>query len=180
MSEKNVEVNEQENLPVLAGHERQIDAATGEIIYQSLTLVEEFQKGSTDFITGLPADDSPLSKAMLYQAINSNNGSVDELINKDIDLANFMIYPAHMLDQQGQVVPIKRSVLILEDGTTYGCSAEGVFNSLSKIVAMMGMPDQWAGTLPVKIRKQKTRQGFQTTLIDIDITRMGAPKKGGK
>jgi hypothetical protein len=97
----------------------------------------------------------------MYNALNNNDGAIADLADKHemITVTNFLIYPVEVVTEDGELVPAKRTVLVAEDGKTYGSVAEGVFKSMQGIVQFIGMAP-WTPGIKIQPFRSKTRRGF--------------------
>lgn len=125
------------------------------------SLAEEFSAGTTSFISGFVDDGTIETKAQMYNALNNNDGAIADLADKHemITVTNFLIYPVEVVTEDGELVPAKRTVLVAEDGKTYGSVAEGVFKSMQGIVQFIGMAP-WTPGIKIQPFRSKTRRGF--------------------
>lgn len=153
-----------ENAPAL------IDTPEGQIVAPSSnTLAEKFLSGASNFLTSLVDDGSPSSKALIFNAMNDNDGNVSDVLDAGgtLRVTDFMAYPVQLVNQDGELVDAIRCVLVTDEGETYGTVANGVFSSLQKIAAVCGMAP-WNPALVVRPVRKKTRNGFYTMTLRLE------------
>lgn len=120
--------------------------------------------GNERFISFLP--ETQEDRAKLYNAINSNNGKVSELINKEIKLADVMIESITIPVQDGEpgeMMDCYRSILILDDGTSYGTISNGIRMALQNLAVVFGSL-HFEPALPVTIQQLETKKGRTYTI----------------
>ena len=78
-------------------------------------------------------------KVAAYNAVQSEDISLSECLEAEIEVSHYIIYAASMLDPEtGLAKSIIRCSLISPDGTVYGGASEGIVGSLRSIVQIFG------------------------------------------
>lgn len=116
-----------------------------------------------NFYCSMQDDGTRKSKVKIYNAINSSEKSLSDMIGKRIDVVDVVAYPVQLTDEEtGEVIDTIRTVLIDKDGVGYNAVSSGITNSLNKIFGIIGTPENGAWhNEPVKmeVRQVKTRNG---------------------
>ena len=144
--------------------EKQLVKTDEAMFYAPTSLKAKFLNASAEFVSSIHDDGTRVTQALIYNSMNNNDGSISDIeeARGEIVVANFMIYPVEVVNDNGEIVPAFRTVLITPEGKSFGSVATGVFNSLKSIVAIMGMPNTWETPLKLAPRRTKTRKGFYT------------------
>lgn len=94
-------------------------------------------------------------KKQLFNAVMDVDDGVRECINKVIDLTDIYIEKIQMPktdDATGEVIDmheVPRIILFDKDGKSYGCCSTGIYQALSRLVALYGDPSSWE--YPIKV-----------------------------
>lgn len=97
---------------------------------------------------------------------------IKENLNKVIQLANIIVQPVEMADQEtGEFGEVPRVTLVTADGKSYHGTSGPLYRSLMDILFIMGDASAWATPLPVKITMggSGTRQFF-----DLKVAPLGS------
>ena len=104
-------------------------------------------------------------KKKLYNAQNSPDGKLADMINMEIDVKDVYVEIVKLTDQNtGEEINAPRIVLIDKDGKSYQCVSVGIFKCLAKIFNLFGTPDTWKTHLTLKVKQVKTNKGSALTL----------------
>lgn len=114
--------------------------------------------GGTDrYISMNP--DTPQAAASLYNALNNNTGSVSDLINKTVTLYDVLMEPTEFPDHtSGEIIKAVRTVLIVDDGASFGTISNGIVRSLRNLSAVFGTLHFEDG-IKIKIEQIETKKG---------------------
>ena len=92
-------------------------------------------------------------KAILFQAIDGDCKSFNDLVGQQINVIHVVMRPATTTDDEtGEVRDGTRIVLIDDKGQCYAGMSEGVLNSLRSLSMAFG-PPPWAPPMPVNFRQ---------------------------
>lgn len=97
---------------------------------------------------------------------------IKENLNKVIQLANIIVQPVEMADQEtGVLGEVPRVTLVDVKGNGYYGTSAPLYRALMDILFIMGEPAEWATPLPVKITMggSGTRQFF-----DLKVAPLGS------
>lgn len=101
-----------------------------------------------------------------------------ENIGQTINLANFIVQPVELLDQNtGEMVTVPRVVLIDSEGVGYVGTSIGLMSSLRNILAALGdkkLTELPGGGLPIVVVQQRSRNNSGTFFT---IKRVRSTKK---
>lgn len=88
-------------------------------------------------------------------------GKIRDQLNKVLLVTDVIVHRATVVDQDGEDIPGRRTVLVCTDGNAYAGMSEGVMDSLELIVAAYG-PPPWTDGLELVPVAVETRRGFTT------------------
>lgn len=128
--------------------------------------------GTTDVVVAIQGLNNPGNR--FYSSIKSENFAdklaiaaalttsipIDENLNKEIKLTNFIVQPVDLTDSEGNINTAPRVVMIDADGTAYHATSIGLLSSLQNIVSVLGEPSAWPAPVSIKVVKQKGNKGF--------------------
>lgn len=114
---------------------------------------------SNDFLCTIQDDGTRETKVKIYNAINSAEKSLADMLGKTIELVDVVAHPVQLIDEEtGEMVDTIRTVLIDKNGVAYTAVSGGVTNSLQKLFMIFGMPT-WDEPVKVEVKQVKTRNG---------------------
>ena len=94
-------------------------------------------------------------KLKLFKAINDTDMRLSDVVNTTIMLKDIYAEQVDFADEEtGEITPGVRIVLVDENGTSYGCASQGVFNAINKLISIFGEPT-WETPIPVKVKEIK-------------------------
>lgn len=113
-----------------------------------------------NFFTSLkPANEQ--ERAALASALMAPTGRVEDLIGKTIRLTHVVCQPTETVDEgTGEVVPLVRTILITDDGSSYACSSGGILRSLQMLYTIYGSAP-WSPGLPLEVQQQSLKSGHR-------------------
>lgn len=92
---------------------------------------------------------------------------LDEIRDKNITVANYVVQPIELADEQtGELRAVPRVILITDEGKAYYAISVGVFSALQNMVSLFGVPSEsehWPLTFIPK--EEKTRKGFKVLTL---------------
>ena len=107
---------------------------------------------ATRMFTTLPLQTDEDKKAA-YNLMTIPDGSIMDMIGKEIEVSNLILQPAALLDDDtGELVRMVRTILVTPDGKGYVCSSKGILGDLAKIETFWG-PAPWFPAIKVTIRQ---------------------------
>jgi hypothetical protein len=96
--------------------------------------------------------DSVEDKKKLVNAMNNPTYKLNDFINKTINMQDIYAENVELTDSDtGELYEAVRVVILDTDGNSYQTISKGVYNSLSKIMAVMG-PPTWKDGLKVEVK----------------------------
>lgn len=91
----------------------------------------------------------------MVNAVNSPSHRIADMVNMEINVVNFYVEKTQ-INNDGVIVDAFRTVLIDDNGESFGAVSVGVVNSLKNIVSFMGMPNIWERPLTVRVKEINT------------------------
>lgn len=108
-------------------------------------------------------------KKTVYSAVN-NAESLRDLVGKTVNVVDFIVQEVEVVsDETDEAVAVPRSVIVLEDGSVYAATSNGVFNSIRNILSIFGSPRTWAGPLSVKVDEKTTRRNSMYRYLTLSV-----------
>lgn len=128
----------------------------------SLSLMNMNDNNADMFMSFKP--ETTEDKVALYNALNSPDFKVSDMINKNIKIRDAVLRQVDMVDEDtGEVQSAVRSIIIDTDGKTYSATSTGVYNSLRNINAVFGTLHFDDG-LKVVVQQIQTKKGSTLSL----------------
>lgn len=99
-------------------------------------------------------------KKEMFNALESCDILLNDCVNNEIELKDIYIEERQVVDKEtGEVKTKFRTILFDVNGQTYATGSYGIYNILSKIVKIYGLPDTWTKPLKVKVAKKPIKDG---------------------
>lgn len=99
-------------------------------------------------------------KKEMFNALESCDILLNDCVNNEIDLKDIYIEERQVIDKKtGEVKTKFRTILFDVNGQTYATGSYGIYNILSKIVKIYGLPNTWEKPLKVKVAKKPIKDG---------------------
>lgn len=99
-------------------------------------------------------------KKEMFNALESCDILLNDCVNNEIDLKDIYIEERQVVDKEtGEVKTKFRTILFDANGQTYATGSYGIYNILSKIVKIYGLPNTWEKPLKVKVAKKPIKDG---------------------
>lgn len=93
-------------------------------------------------------------KKLLFNIINSPKFKLQDQINLTIEVKDIYAETCEYVSKEtGELIPGVRIILVDKDGNSYSTSSKGVFNSLTKIFQIFGLPHQWEAPIPIRVKQ---------------------------
>lgn len=132
-----------------------------------LSLVTELENAKSQIYCTLDTS-SDEGRMAIYNASENATGLVKDNLNKTINLKDLFIQKYSKVDETtGEFKEKTRTILIDDKGNSYASASTGLFNSLKKLLGIMGTPDTWTTPLPIQVVETKTKNGNNTYTIKI-------------
>ena len=99
-------------------------------------------------------------KKEMFNALESCDILLNDCVNNEIELKDIYIEERQVVDKKtGELKTKYRTILFDVNGQTYATGSYGIYNILSKIVKIYGLPDTWTKPLKVKVAKKPIKDG---------------------
>ena len=95
-------------------------------------------------------------KKTVYQAVNGSD-SVADLVGSVVGLKHIIVQEVEITSEDGEVVTVPRTTLVLDDGKVYSATSKGLLNSVRNIISIFGDPNEWDQPLTVKVVEKGTK-----------------------
>lgn len=106
---------------------------------------------SNPVVTGLTMNTIE-DKRKAYNAITKQDGKVSELVGSIVDVANFHCsLQKYVNEEDGTVNEYVKTILILQDGSSYYAKSAILFRAVCNFIEVFGMPSEWDGVARFKI-----------------------------
>lgn len=89
----------------------------------------------------------------IVNGLTSPDYKLGDFVNMTINISNFYVERAKYQKDDGTETDGYRIVLIDDEGKTYTCGSTGVANALKTIIGFFGLPEEWGGPLPVRVKQ---------------------------
>ena len=129
--------------------------------------IEVLTNPETAFFSSIENDGSRASQIKIYNAINKADKKLDDHKGEVLEIKDVVAHGVTLVDENsGEVVECTRIVLSDKKGEGYESISVGIYSSLQKIFAIVGMPT-WSEPVKMKCIEQKTRKGFKTLTLEL-------------
>ena len=131
------------------------------------TAIESLTNPETAFFSSIVDDGSRESRVKIYNAINKAEEKLDDHKGEVLDIVDVVAHGVTLVDEQtGETIECTRIVLLDVNGVGYESISIGIYSSLQKIFAIVGVPT-WIEAVKMKCIEQKTRKGFKTLTLEL-------------
>lgn len=99
-------------------------------------------------------------KTNFFNAINNPTAKLRDAVNMELKLKHVYAESVDFVDEDGEITPGVRMVLITEDGKSYQTASIGVYNCLKKMFGLFGEPNVWKKPItivPQQVSKKANR-----------------------
>lgn len=139
---------------------------SNEVMTKTTTAIDELTgEVTTMYCSIVPQDDK--DKARIFNAINNTDERIADHKNEVINVTDVIAHTVEMADEQGNMIPQTRVILIDDNGKTYGATSTGMMSALKMIFPIVGMPP-YAKPLPLKIVEKTGRRGYRFLSVAIE------------
>ncbi|WP_305113893.1 hypothetical protein [Thomasclavelia cocleata] len=108
-------------------------------------------------------------KKMLFNAVNSTPEYLKDHVNEVIVINHIYAEQVNIVDENsGEIIPIPRIVIIDNNGIGYGCASFGIFNSIKKLIGIMGAPSP-NNPYNVKIKQVNIRNKANYSALTFEL-----------
>ena len=107
-------------------------------------------------------------KKKLFNALENCDLLLNDCVGQKIKMKDLYIEAYENEDEEsGEVKTKYRTIIFDVDGQTYATGSYGIYNILNKIVAIYGLPSNWAEPVEVEVVKKPTRDGKQSLSLKL-------------
>ena len=86
---------------------------------------------------------------------------LEEMTNKSFNLVHVTSHAVRMVDEDGVITDVLRTIFTDDKGNNYGCVSKGALGSLQDLVFSSGRKPPWNPPIKVLLKIGKTRKGFR-------------------
>lgn len=131
------------------------------------SLVENLTHSQHSFYSSIVDNGTRKSKITIYNAINKADEKLDNHKGEVLKIRDVVAHTVSLVDENtGEILDCLRIVLVDEKGVGYESISQGIYSSLQKIFAVVGLPT-WDEPLQIKCVEQRTRKGFKTLTLEL-------------
>lgn len=132
---------------------------------KELDFAGEITKVETSFCS--LAAETTEEKKMMFNVINNTDELLKEHVNEELRIIGFYIEEISVVDEKtGEIKKIPRIVLIDENFIGYGCASFGIYNSLKKLINMLGIPTK-DNPYVIKIKNRTLKNNYITLTMEL-------------
>lgn len=107
-------------------------------------------------------------KKKLFNALESCDALLNDCVGQEIAIKDIYIEARETVDEAtGESKAKYRTILFDENGQTYATGSYGIYNIMSKIVAIYGLPSEWAEPVKVKVAKKPIGNGKSSLTLTL-------------
>ena len=138
--------------------------AVADNIFEEDGMIAELSAPATSAYCSLrPANDD--EDKMLYNAIMNSDYRLREVVNQTIAVRHIYCEIIDVTNKEtGEVTKAPRIVIIDDEGKSYQCVSNGVFNSIKKLFQIKGMPDRWEKPVDMAVKQVSRGERVMLTL----------------
>ena len=108
-------------------------------------------------------------KARLYNAISNPAHQTGDCIGETILVTDVIVEIIDITDDlTGETKQAPRVVLIDKGGETYQSVSVGIYNSITRLFQIVGMPT-WGDGLPLKVRQINAKNNNRVLTLEVDM-----------
>lgn len=128
----------------------------------ALTLVDEMERNTKEVFCSMEGNTME-EKKKIFNAMSKCDFRVADRLNTPIALNDVIIQKyTSVNDETGEVTEKKRIILIDKDGVTYASASNGLYNSLLRLFAIIGMPNTWTEPINIEVIESETKNKTKT------------------
>ena len=140
--------------------ETALTVASKDEVFTGVTPAELMNPTASAMYCSLKDDGTAKSKGRIFNAINSPDKKLSDVIGETINLTNIVAHTIELIDEEtGELIQALRVVLVDDKGVTYEAVSGGVANAISRLLQIYGQPETWIEPIKVKARQKATRNG---------------------
>lgn len=108
------------------------------------------------------------TRKVVYTAL-SNPAQVADHLNEVIKLANIVIVPVELVNENTGAVEVAPRIALIDDkNKAYSGTSLGLKSSVDRLRSIFGEPSTWPAPLPVKVVEQKgSKPGYKFFTIEL-------------
>lgn len=130
---------------------------TGVAVVNNLDIdfVGEIENKTPCFCTKHFAEET--DRAKVFNIINNTSKSLKDYVNMEITLVDIFIENVTLKNEFGESITVPRQIYIDENGESYTTCSSGCFNSVKKLIQIVGSPspDNPIKIIPKLVNKDK-------------------------
>lgn len=124
-----------------------------------------FENPGSVFFSTIQDDGTRESAVKMYNAVNDAENHISDCLGKELKITDMVAHPLEILDTEtGELKKLVRVVLIDENGQGYHSMANGVVESMRRIIAIVGQ-GPWQPALTVVPTEKKTNTAGRKTIV---------------
>ena len=137
-------------------NELNLNEEKGMEIVTTGSMVTDLTESSGAFYSSIVNDGSRASQVRIYNAVNVSDNKLDDHKGEVLEITDVIAHSVNLIDENtGEIKDCTRIVLVAKDGKCYDSISLGVYSSLQKIFAIVGLP-HWEEPLKMRATEQKT------------------------
>lgn len=137
----------------------------GNKMNNTLTLVDEIQQSEKQTYCSIPLD-TVENKKKVFKISEKADGIVKDILDKPIKLKDLFIQKFDKVnDETGEIEEKVRLILIDSEGKSYASASKGLYRSILKLCALIGLPETWENPIDAVISETATKNGGKTYVI---------------
>lgn len=132
--------------------------------------LKRLYKGSADVVMSFNPK-TPAGAELLFKCTLDKLDPLNEQANAWLDVQHIFQHPAEKINENGEVQPFIRSVVITADGKAFDCGSEGVRKALALVEAVRGSAP-WEPPIKCRVICTKTRSGKNWMILRPDTAEL--------
>lgn len=107
-------------------------------------------------------------KKKAFSIISNPEKRLSDMINKKIRMKDLFAEQVEITDENtGEIINTVRMVIVDDKGVGYACVSKGVFNSMSRLIGLIGHPSEWKEPLTIEIKSKQIGKNNSCLVFDI-------------
>lgn len=145
--------------------EEEISEEKGFALMEQSQKPQVFGNNNTTVFYSMQIPDSREGRLKIYNYMTKADYDLRSCINMVLKIKDIIAFPVQLRDENGEVFEVIKCNLIDEKGKVYSTCSKGVFNSLSTLFSIVGMPT-WEKPISLKVvEKGVTSNSAWKTLV---------------
>ena len=105
-------------------------------------------------------------KIEMFNAVSNPSFLMSDCINQKIAIKNISITPVDIVNENGEIIKLPRTVILSKDGNSYTATSIGIYNSIKSIYSIF-KEELLAGEITVCVKQKTTRKGNKTMILEV-------------